>query len=741
MMNLPPLTTQPTTNGPTPEYLAQVLRQARLRIETLEERDHAPLAVIGIGCRFPGAASPGAFWQNLLAGHDAITAIPDERWDAAALYTATPTPGKMSTRWGGFLAQIDKFDAHFFGISGLEARAIDPQQRLLLEVAWEAIEAAGINPHSLAGSQTGVFIGISGNDYVRLQRGTPHESTAYAGVGNALSIAANRISYVLDLHGPSLAIDTACSSSLVAVHHACQSLRRGECDQALVGGVNLMLSPAITVAFSQAGMMAADGRCKTFDAGADGYVRSEGAGVVLLKRLRDAERDGDPILAVIAGSAINQDGRSNGLTAPNGLAQQAVIRQALHAARVVPAQISYVETHGTGTALGDPIEVNALKAVLLAERSPGQPCWLGAVKANIGHLEAAAGIASLIKTMLALHHQQIPRQLHVQTVNPHIVLAGTGLAIPQENQPWPRGATPRFAGVSSFGFGGANAHLILTEAPSVAPVPASRGRIHQLFTLSAKSQPALRSLAHAYAIRLAADPTLDLADLCFSANTGRAHFAHRLALVANDTSELQAGLAAFAAGQATPAVMTNLTGAQQPRLAFLFTGQGVQLLTMGHQLYATQPLFRDTLQHCDAILQPLLGHSLIELLYPPDQADGEQAATLLADTTYAQPALFALEYALAQLWLAWGIKPDLVLGHSVGELVAACVAGAFSLEEGLWLVAMRGRLMGSLGATGAMAAIFADAAEVSAALQQTKGQAQLALAAVNGVAQTVVAGE
>ena len=740
MMNLPPLPVQPIANGPTPEYLAQVLRHARLRIEALEEREHAPLAVIGIGCRFPGAASPAAFWQNLLAGYDAVTEMPAERWDVAALYTAAPTPGKMNTRWGGFLEQIDEFDAHFFGISGLEARSIDPQQRLLLEVTWEAIEAAGINPHSLAGSQTGVFIGISGNDYVRLQRGTPHESTAYAGVGNALSIAANRISYVLDLHGPSMAIDTACSSSLVAVHHACQSLRRGECDQALVGGVNLMLSPAITVAFSQAGMMAADGRCKTFDAGADGYVRSEGAGVVLLKRLRDARRDGDPILALIAGSAINQDGRSNGLTAPNGLAQQAVIRQALQAAWVAPAQISYVETHGTGTALGDPIEVNALKAVLLAERSPDQPCWLGAVKANIGHLEAAAGIASLIKAVLALHHQQIPRQLHLQTLNPHIALAGSGLAIPQENQPWPVGAAPRFAGVSSFGFGGANAHLVLTEAPQVETHSATVGHTQQLFTLSAKSQPALRCLAAAYATKLATEPTLDLADLCFTANTGRAHFAHRLAVVVNDTRELQAGLAAFAAGQWAAGVMTSAAAAQQPRLAFLFTGQGAQLLTMGHQLYATQPVFQHTLQQCDAILQPLLGGSLIELLYPPDQAAGAQAAALLADTTYAQPALFALEYALAQLWLAWGIKPDFVLGHSVGELVAACVAGAFSLEEGLWLVAMRGRLMGSLGANGAMAAIFADAEAVTTYLQQSQVASQLAIAAINGTAQTVIAG-
>ncbi len=744
-MNQQPPTLQPSTNGPAPEYLAQVLRQARLRIEELEERDHAPLAIIGMGCRFPAAASPTIFWQNLLAGHDAITEIPEERWDVTALYSAIPTPGKMSTRWGGFLERIDEFDAEFFGISGLEAAAIDPQQRLLLEVAWEALEDAGINPRSLTGSRTGVFIGISGNDYMRLQQGTPHESSAYAGVGNALSIAANRLSYLLDLHGPSMAIDTACSSSLVAVHHACHSLRRGECDQALVGGVNLILSPAITVAFSQAGMMAADGRCKTFDARADGYVRSEGAGVVLLKRATDALRDGDAIFALIAGTAINQDGRSNGLTAPNGLAQQAVIRQALDDARVSPAQVSYVETHGTGTALGDPIEVNALKAVLTADRTPDQPCWLGTVKPNIGHLEAAAGMAGLIKTVLALHHQQIPRQLHLQTLNPHITLAASGLAIPQQTEPWPVAAESHYAGVSSFGFGGTNAHLILTEAPLADQLRNTAAATPQLFTLSAKTEPALRNLAQAYANRLATDEPLALADLCFTVNTGRAHFAQRLALVVNDRQQLQERLAAYAAGQVVPGLVTNPDLHQRPQVAFLFTGQGAQLCNAGRQLYATEPTFRRTLTTCDAILQPLLGASLLDLLYPSDAAPAAAQATLLADTLYAQPALFALEYALAQCWLAWGITPTVVMGHSVGELVAACVAGAFSLEEGLWLVAMRGRLMGSLPANGAMAALFAGAADVTALLQQSQSlrqsRGQLAIAAINGAAQTVVAGE
>lgn len=771
-MNVQPTT--PPANGAPPEYLTQVLRQARLRIQALEDRDHTALAVIGMGCRFPSATTPLAFWQNLVAGHDAITEVPPDRWDAAALYSPTPTPGKMNTRWGGFLEQIDHFDAAFFGISGREAPAMDPQQRVLLEVAWEAIEDAGIDPRRLAGSPTGVFIGISSNDYRRLQQGTPHEVNPYAGVGNALSIAANRISYVLDLRGPSLAIDTACSSALVALHHACQSLRRGECDQALVGGVNLILDPAVTVAFSQAGMMAADGRCKAFDARADGYVRSEGAGVILLKRVSDALRDGDAIWAVLAGSAINQDGRSNGLTAPNGLAQQAVIRQALHNARVAPAQIGYVETHGTGTALGDPIEVNALKAVLLAERPADQPCWLGTVKANIGHLEAAAGMAGLLKAILCLHQEVISRQIHLQTCNPHIHLTATPLAIPLANQPWPRCTTARFAGVSSFGFGGANAHVVLTEAPSAEQPPASAGPTHHIFTLSAKSQEALRALAQQYAMLLAAQPTLPLAALCSTVNRGRAHFAQRLALVVRTTAEVQTALTAFAAGQSAPAVITGPAVPQRPRIAFLFTGQGAQLHNAGRQLYATCPSFRHTIDQCDELLRPYLAESLITLLYSDAEAEGLETGRLetgdwgtppsksvrlsahaevqnpkskIQDTLYAQPLLFALEYALAQRWIEWGIQPDFVLGHSVGELVAACVAGAFSLEEGLWLAAMRGRLMGSLPADGAMAAVFADVATVTPSLQPMQSQASaeaqplVAIAAINGATQTVLAGE
>ncbi|MBD3305670.1 AMP-binding protein, partial [candidate division KSB3 bacterium] len=440
---------------PTIEALAQYLAEGETaasrapHASSSKPQDHEPIAVIGLGCRFPGAANPEEFWQVLSQGIDAITEVPASRWDVEAFFDPHPaTPGKMNTRWGGFLEQVDQFDPQFFGIAPREAESMDPQQRLLLEVSWEALEHAGIVPESLAGSHTAIFIGISGDDYTRLQLAHPAGANGYAGTGSALSIAANRLSYILNVHGPSWAIDTACSSSLVAVHQACQSLRRGESDLALAGGVNLILSPELTVSFSQLRLMASDGRCKAFDASADGYVRSEGCGLVVLKRLSDAVRDRDAILGVIRGSAVNQDGRSNGLTAPNGLAQQEVIRQAMDDAGVNPADLSYVEAHGTGTMLGDPIEANALKALLMHDRPPQKPCLIGSVKTNIGHAEAAAGIAGLIKVLLALHYGTIPGHLHLKTLNPHISFDGTPLSIPRGCQAWPDGHRRRLAGVS-----------------------------------------------------------------------------------------------------------------------------------------------------------------------------------------------------------------------------------------------------------------------------------------------------
>jgi malonyl CoA-acyl carrier protein transacylase len=665
------------------------------------------IAIIGMGCRFPGAENPQAFWQLLHDGKEAITEVPASRWDIKAFYDPNPeTPGKMNTRWGGFLDEVAEFDPQFFGISPLEANRMDPQQRLLLEVSWEALENASIASDKLIGSQTGVFIGISTDDYAHLQSKYNTTPDAYSGSGNAFSIAANRLSYLLDLHGPSVAIDTACSSSLVAVHQACQNLRLGECDLALAGGVNLILNPDLSITFSQAGMLAADGHCKTFDARADGYVRAEGCGIVVLKRYSDAVKAGDNILALIKGSAINQDGRTNGLTAPNGLSQQAVIRKALDNAGVAPAQISYIETHGTGTSLGDPIEVNALTEVLMDGRSNDQPCWIGSVKTNIGHLEAAAGIASLIKVILSLQHEEIFPHLHLNELNP--LIAETPLSIPTRLQKY----QAHFAGISSFGFGGTNAHIVLEKTSKSQTEDAfSMERSRHLFSLSAKNESALRALAQRYDTYLQSNSEDSLANICFTVNTGRSHFKHRLAIIADSKTQLREQLNAFSTEnlfQERRFRGVLKSNHKPPKIAFLFTGQGSQYVGMGQELYETHPIFRQTLERCDDILRPFLETPLLKVLYGNDE--------YLDNTAYTQPALFALEYALAELWQSWGIKPAVVMGHSVGEYVAACIAGVFTLEEGLKLVAERANLMQSLPQKGEMVAVFADKAQVTAAL-------------------------
>lgn len=659
-----------------------------------------PIAIIGMACRFPGAKNSEAFWKLLRDGRDVITTVPPERWESRAFYDPAPaTPGKMNSRWGGFLEQVDHFDAHFFEISPREAMFMDPQQRLLLEVAWEALEHAGLAPAQLANSQTGVFIGISNYDYNRLLCQDDAYMHAYSSTGTMLAVAANRLSYVFNLRGPSLAVETACSSSLVAVHLAYQSLQSKESNLALAGGVNLMLSPQVSIILSQTRILAADGRCKTFDADANGYVRSEGCGVVVLKRLSDAFRDGDPILALLRGSAVNQDGRSNGLTAPRGAAQQAVIRDALTRAGVEAAQVSHIEAHGIGTYLGDIIEVRALQAVLLEDRATDQPCAIGSVKTNIGHTEAASGIAGLIKVVLALQHEEIPAHLHLKKLNPHIRLEKTPFFIPTQRQPWPRGSEPRLAGVSAFGIGGTNAHVVLEEAPIPTLAAGSVERPLHPLTLSAKSESALQALARRYETFLADQPPVSPTDVCFTANTGRSHFAHRLVAVTDTTAHLRQELAAFSAGHKTHGLHCgHVQSRQSPKVAFLFTGQGTQYIGMGRQLYNTQPTFRKILAHCHERLRPYLDPPLLSVLYP------EGAVTsLLDETAYTQPALFALEYALAELWRSWGIEPAVVVGHGVGEYVAACVAGVFNLEDGLKLVAERGRLMQALSRDGEMA--------------------------------------
>lgn len=693
-----------------------------------------PIAIIGIGCRFPKAKNPEAFWQLLQNGEDAIKEVPSQRWDIDAFYHPQPaTPGKMNTRWGGFLDEVDTFDPSFFGISPRETEHLDPQQRLILEVAWEALENAGIDPETLANSQTGVFIGLTNADYHKLLYKDATALSAYSATGTTPCITANRLSYLLNLRGPSMAIDTACSSSLVAVHLACQSLRNRESHLCIAGGVNLMLSPEPTITCSQAQMMAADGRCKTFDASADGFVRGEGCGAIALKRLSDALEDGDNILALIKGSAVNQDGTSNGLTAPNGPSQQAVIRQALQQAGVTPAQISYVEAHGTGTALGDPIEVKSLKAVLTQERSLDQPCWLGSVKTNIGHAEGAAGIAGVIKIVLQMQHKEIAPHLHLKQLNPYISLEGTPLAIPVESQPWIC-AGSRLAGVSSFSFGGTNCHVILEEAPPDLDNKQPKStRPQHILTLSAKTAPALVELAGNYKDFLTSHPEVALGDVCYTAHTGRSHFEHRLAVVTASATQLCQQLSSFTTTQTADNLKSGqVTRRKPPKLAFLFTGQGSQYVGMGRELYETQPTFRQTLDQCAAILRPYLKQPLLEVLYP------QTGSSLLDETAYTQPALFALEYSLFRLWESWGIKPDAVMGHSVGEYAAACAAGVFNLEDGLKLIAARARLMQALP-PGDMVAVLADEAQVAAAIQPY--QEKLAIAAINGPKNIVISGD
>jgi acyl transferase domain-containing protein/acyl-CoA synthetase (AMP-forming)/AMP-acid ligase II/acyl carrier protein len=728
---------------PTPKALARFLASglpdprpiAAFRPDN--ERMREPIAVIGIACRFPGAPNPESFWRALSAGADSVAAAPKDRWngqtfEGIAVQGSASPPG---TRPGHFLDAIDQFDAEFFGLAPREAQSMDPQQRLLLEVAWEAMEDAG--QVDLAGSPTGVFVGISSSDYSRLLFRRLDQADAYYGTGGALSIAANRLSYLLDLRGPSWAVDTACSSSLVAVHNACQALRLGECDLAFAGGVNLVVSPELTVALAEARMLSSDGRCKAFDADADGYGRGEGCGMVVLKRRSDALRDGDDILALIVGSAVNQDGRSNGLTAPNGLAQQDVIRRALGGAGIEPSAVSYVETHGTGTPLGDPIEVDALKAVFSRGRAADQPCWFGSVKANIGHLEAAAGIAGLIKVVLSLRHGELPPHINLKRLNPYIEIDGTPFSIPTVRQSWPASGRPRTAGVSSFGFGGTNAHVLVREAePVLAPIAEAdieaAEQLPQVLALSTKTANALRDLAGAYLAHLEAHPDASIGDVCFFANTGRAHFRHRCCVVAESSAELRGKLAAISKGeQAAPALTTPAPSLSPCKVAFLFSGEGSQYPGMGRELFQTQRHFRRTLQECDSILRPNLDAPLLDVLYGT-------AGELLDETAYAQPALFALEYALAALWQSWGIKPATVMGHGLGEYVAACVAGVFSLEDGLKLVAERARLMQAAPGRAQMVAALATQARVGEIITSLSGD--LSIAAVNGPRNTVISG-
>jgi acyl transferase domain-containing protein len=656
----------------------RAVEDMQARLDAVEYAQREPIAIIGMGCRFPGGANtPEKFWHLLQNGIDAIKPVPGDRWNIDSYYDPDPdAPGKMYNREGGFLDQVDAFDPQFFGISAREAISLDPQQRLLLEVSWEALENANQSSERLFNTQTGVLIGICSNEYKKVMWdvGGAEQIDPFCATGNALSVAAGRLSHALGLKGPNLAIDTACSSSLVAVHLACQQLRQRDCHMALAGGVNLLLSPETNIAFARTRVLDPDSRCKTFDATSNGYVRGEGCGVVVLKRLSDAVQAGDKILAVIRGSAVNHNGRSSSLVAPNGLAQQAVIRQALNNGKVDPVQVSYVEVQGTGTALGQPIEVGALEAVYGKERSPQSPLMLGSVKTNIGHTEGASGIASLIKVILSLQQGEIPPHLHFSQPNPHINWDHLPFKVPTERTPWTATTQPRIAGISSFGFSGTNAHVVVEEAPPVEPTSNLIERPLHLLTLSAKTETALSKLAEQYEKYISANPDAPIADICFTANVGRSHFSERLAIVAHSSSELYDQLAAFNARQSVPGVLQG-KATSPPKVAFVFAGKPAPI-GISRQLYETQPTFRQAIDRCNELLQPELGRSLIEILYSSsDQAADHETA-----------AVFTVEYALFQLWKAWGIEPTAVIGQDRGEYVAAYAAGVLSLEDTLKLV-------------------------------------------------------
>lgn len=657
---------------------------------SLPSQTATPIALIGIGCAFPGATGPKEFWKLLASGRDAISSTPQERWDADALWNPdTEAAGAVITRNAGFLSNLAGFSPEAFNITGREAALMDPRQRLALKVAWWALEDAGIPLRSLAGAEAGVFIGASNSEFGQFEQLS--DITAHAGTGLANSIIANRISYFLDLVGPSITVDTACSSALVAVHLACQSLASGECSLALAGGVNALLRPDASVCFSRAHMLAADGRCKTFDAAADGYGRGEGAGLVVLKRLADAQTDGNRIIAVIHGSAVNQDGASNGITAPNSFAQERVIKSALKRANLAPSDIQYVEAHGTGTLLGDPVEARALGRLLGAAPGRGSPLLVGSVKTNIGHLEAAAGIAGLIKLALSIEAGALPPSLHFSNPNPHIDFQSLNVQVVDSYRDWPE-AAQRHGGVSSFGFGGTNAHIVVGAAPELQPEKTDALDGPQLIVLSAASAESLRQLATQTAAVLENTDAGDLAALARASQTQRSALPHRLSVAGTEPAEISRNLLAFSNSIASEA-SHGVASRRVPMTGFMFSGQGAQQAGMARGLLATSSVFARTIAEADAIL----GIRLADML--------AQSASL-TQTDLAQPALLAMQIGLTRIFEAWGVTPDIVLGHSLGEYAAAVVAGVMSFEDALRLVAERGRLMQALDERGGMVAAF-----------------------------------
>ncbi len=723
-------------------------KQALLKIRELKQQltearrgDTGDIAIVSMACRFPRqSSSPEAFWEDLLAGTDLVGEVPADRWDLDAFYDQDPdVPGKMYARHGVFLDNLDLMDPEFFGISPREATWVDPQQRLLLEVGWEALERAAW-PADEVGAGTGIFVGWMHNDYQNEASDSFLNLNPYIATGAAGSFLCGRLAYYLGLQGPSVAVDTACSSSLVALHLACQSLHRHECDRALVGGVNAIVSPTTNILTCKLQALSPQGHSRAFDAAADGYLRGEGCGVVTIRRLADAQRDGDPVIGIIRGSSVGHNGFSSGLTAPNPRAQERVIREALHRAGVQPQDVAYLEAHGTGTELGDPIEMQAAAAALGPGRDPGHPLLVGSVKTNIGHLEAAAGMAGLIKVLLAFEHDQIPAQLNFQNPNPHIPWEQLPVQVVAQTTDWPDAgqsiAGPLIAGVSAFGMSGTNAHVVLQRPDSqVASDQSGNGQSAnsvtdgqpQLLVLSGRSGQAVGQLAGRYRDWLRDHPHAELADVAYTAGAGRRHFEHRAALVANSVTqagELLDGLER--SGHSEKIVMRQARSA--PRVAWQFTGQGSQYQAMTRGLYESQPVFRETLDQCDLLMSQWRNQSLLAVMF--------NDPNLLNHTSWTQPAIFAVQMGLVRLLNSWGVTPDVVLGHSVGQYAAACVAGILDWTDGLRLISHRGRLIGELPEGGAMVAIFAPVADIESALA---GAADVSLAALNGT-HTVISG-
>lgn len=728
------------TDGGALKQAVVELRRLRAEVARLEAVVSEPIAVVGIGCRIPGGAnSPAEFWSLLEAEADTIVETPADRWNVDELYDPDPkTPGHMATRWGGFLDDIGSFDPAFFGISPREAEAMDPQQRLVLECSWEALEHGAIRADHLMESRTGVMVGVSTNDYAALQirHGELDDLDVYFTTGSVSnSVVSGRVSYALGLQGPAVSVDTACSSSLVALHLACQALRQGDADLMLAGGVNVITSPENSIGLSRAQMMAPDGRCKPFDASADGFVRAEGCGMVVLKRLSDAERDGNRILATVVGSAVNQDGRSAGITAPNGPSQVRVVRAALEKANIASHEVGFVETHGTGTALGDPIEFEALATSLGSDRSA--PLLIGSVKSNLGHLETAAGAAGFIKLVLAAHHGKIPATIHHHEPSPHIRWEGSGIEVATELRDWPAIDGRRVGGVSSFGFSGTNVHMLVEgyEQPAAASADATIHRPTELHLLSARTPVELRAVAaaHAEAIRGRTDTPKELAAITHTARSGRSVHAERAAVTANSTSQLATRLQRIADGAAPPsAVFGSVMPTDRPKVGFLFTGQGSQSFGMARELYEAEPIVRSTFDECAAVLKGRLPRGLLDELF-----DETRVGEPLVEPTFAQPALFALQVALTRLWSSWGIDPWVVHGHSLGEYSAAWAAGVIGLEDGIRLTAERGRLIDTLPHDGRMAVVFARPDIVEAGIADDD---RVEVASYNGPETTVISG-